>query len=652
MFSLRSFFSLGLLQTPRRRFVLLVSAVLLALLGAGFAWWAAWRGRPALSYHFVPGQRLTFDLEYLSAAAVDLGRSHDGKDVGAAGLSRSAHASVRGELVVTVLGTEGECVWLAYGLSRPTVRLAIDGQLDVAVGEALEADLQQALFVQADPRGRILYVNGRPGRTSVSSTFQRAVLAATQVVLPGSTVEEAPSWEVEEDDLNSTAVVRYEVEAGSAPRGGGVCSLRKARLRYCSVRHAGEDEQAEALEYLPEGGLEATVDVRGQHLLSLEGTEITTTRARGQVVGRTENTIWLRFLRVQTVSAAEQRNLEAEEMALARVSPGRRLSAGPSPEEAEASIQVAELGEATADSLLAELARAESGTGAALGETALYLKFKALVYLRPDTSARLGKRLAEASVKSVAMRVLPQALAHSGRPEAQAALAEVVRARRNDWPALAELLPALGMAKAPTRVLEDTLFELASASHHDIRTTAELALGTLAHSLALSDPARAGGIVRWALARLEDVRSAAERRQMLLVLGNAGSPRALLAVRRYLNASEPEVRGAAVAALRWLPGAEVADAMCQALTGDADAGVRLEAAQALAVRPMNAVKLRAHASALREDRSAAVRLAVLKNVGRAREALAGAVELVREAAAKDPDQEVRAAAAELLEEEG
>jgi hypothetical protein len=624
-----------------------VSAVLLVLLGARFAWWAGWGGRPALGYHFVPGQRLTFDFEYLSAAAMDLSGIHDGKGVG---LSRSVHASIQGELVVTVLGAEGKRVRLAYRLVRPTVRLALDGQLNPALGEMLEADLQQALFVQADPRGRILSVRRGPGRTTVSGTIQRAVLAATQVVLPGSAVDEAPTWEVEEDDLNGTAVVRYEAGTGGAASGERTCPLRKARLRYRPAQRAGEDEEAAALEYLPEGGLEATVDVRSQHLLSLDGTEATTILARGRVVGRTENTVRLQFLRAETANAAEQKGLEAEEMALARTSPGRPLSAGPAPEEAETSIQLAELGEETADSLLAELARVEAGAREALGETALYLKFKALVYLRPEASARLGKRLVEAPAQGVAMRVLPQALAHSGQPEAQATLAAVVRARRHDWPALAELLPALGMAKAPTRVLEAALFDLASASSENVRWTAELALGTLAGGLARSDPAGADEIVRWALARLEGVRSAAERRQMLLVLGNTGSPKVLPAVRRYLNAPEPEVRGGAVTALRWLPGAEVAGAACQALTGDPDVGVRLEAAQALGLRPMNAVTLRAHASALREDRSAGVRLAVLRNLGRAREAFTEAAELVHEAAAKDPAPEVREAAA-LLEGE-
>jgi HEAT repeat protein len=137
---------------------------------------------------------------------------------------------------------------------------------------------------------------------------------------------------------------------------------------------------------------------------------------------------------------------------------------------------------------------------------------------------------------------------------------------------------------------------------------------------------------------------------MLLVLGNTGSPKVLPTVRRYLNASEPEVRGGAVVALGWLPEAEVVGAMCQALTDDLDVGVRLEAALALGLRPMNAVTLPAHARALREVRSAVVRLAVLRNLGHAREMLPAATDLVREAA-KDPAREVRAAAMALLEEE-
>jgi hypothetical protein len=138
---------------------------------------------------------------------------------------------------------------------------------------------------------------------------------------------------------------------------------------------------------------------------------------------------------------------------------------------------------------------------------------------------------------------------------------------------------------------------------------------------------------------------------MLLVLGNAGSPEALPAVRRHLSAPEAAVRGAAVSALRWLPGAEVDAALCRALTADADAGVRRAAAGALELRPMTAAALAAHAAALRKDASAGVRLAVLRNL-RAARAFPEAAACLKEAAARDPVPDVRAAAESLLEEEG
>jgi HEAT repeat protein len=312
-------------------------------------------------------------------------------------------------------------------------------------------------------------------------------------------------------------------------------------------------------------------------------------------------------------------------------------------------VQQAELGTATVESLLTELTRTEAGAREALGETALYLKFKALVYLHPEASARLGKRLAAAAADGLAMRVLPQALANSGRPEAQAALAAVVRGRPDDWPALAELLPALGMAKAPTRVVEAALFELASAGREEIRSTAQLALGSLARGLGGSAPTRADAIVRWAIAQLEGARSTGQRRQILLVLGNAGSPRALPAIRPWLNAPQPEVRGGAILALRWLKGPEIDGKLCKGLTDD-DASVRLEAARALQVRPVTAAMLAVYAAALRKEGAAGVRVALLENLALARRTFPEAAELIKQASEKDPVAQVREAAATLLDE--
>jgi hypothetical protein len=647
----RSWYPFVLPPRPWSCLALLMPGTLLALLGAGFGRWADRATPRGLSYQFVPGHRLVFALEYLSAATLDIS-SFQGGQAPSPGLSRSVHTSVQCELVVQVLGVDGERVRLAYALRRPAVQMTLDGQPDVALAQALEARLQRPMFVEADRSGRIQSVRLSPDLGSVPSALSRALLAATQVVLPDSAADGLEGWEAEEDDLNGTAVVRYEPEAGSTGWSGRLRTLRKAKRLYRPAQQADAEGSPSALEYQPEGELQATVDARAQRLVSLQGTEATTVLVQGRVASRIENTLQLRLLRSEAASAAEQQDLEAEAAARVRTSPPLPLSARPAPEEGEAAVQQTELGEATLETLLAELARAEEGAEGALGETSLYLKFKALAYLRPEVSGRLGQHLSTARAPGVALRVLGSALADSGRPEAQAVLIAVVRARRNDWPALAELVPTLARVRVPTPAVEAALLELASAGSADISSTAQLALGTLAHGLAGFAPARADAIVSWAVDQWKVARSPTQRRQMLLVLGNAGSAVAWPVLCTSLHAAEPEVRGGAVLALRGLKGAEVDAALCKALTADPDAGVRLEAARTLNARPMTAATLAAHASALGEEDSPGVRLAVLRNLGRARQTFPEAVVLIRGAAANDPTPEVRTAAAALLEEEG
>jgi hypothetical protein len=293
--------------------VLLVPGTLLALLGAGLGRWADQATTRGLRYQFVPGDRLVFALDYLSAATLDI-RSFQGGPDPSPGLRRSVHTSVQCELLVQVLGVGGEKVCLAYRLRRPAVQMALDGQPDVALAPDLETRLQRPMLVEADRSGRLLSVRLSPNLGSVPSALSRALLAATQVVLPDSDTEGLEGWEAEEDDLNGTAVVRYKPEVGSTGWGGQLRTLRKAKRLYRPARQAGAEGSA-ALEYQPEGELQAIVDAYAQRLVSLQGTEATTVLVQGRVAGRIENTVRLRLLRSEAASAAEQQELEAEEAA-------------------------------------------------------------------------------------------------------------------------------------------------------------------------------------------------------------------------------------------------------------------------------------------------------------------------------------------------
>jgi HEAT repeat protein len=626
---------------PARRPAVLLGLAALALAAGGLAWWAA---RPAdrLAYDFIPGRRLVYELEYVSVSASDFTPAlADSPAAGGGALAHDFQTSVEGELEVTAAGPDRDTHVLAYRLRHPEVRLAADGELALDRAKALRAELARTHFAEVDRRGRVIAARLDPRLGGLPSSLVRTLLAATQVVLPEG--DRPDSWEAEEDDPNGTYLAHYEADPGR-----GVRTLRKTRLRYRPTESSDPVHEFTApLVVRPSGGLTARFDARAGHLVSVEGTESTTLLVRDRVVARSETTVRLKLVRAETMTEGQEQALRDRRLAAGRTTVGVPLSAGESEQAREGLTHRTELGDSTAEGLLADLARAERGDKE-VDETRLVLKLTALAYLHPEQSGALARSLADARSESVTMRVLSQALAESGRPEAQSALAGVLRARDRDLPALLFLIPALGMAKAPTQEAERALARLASDDREEVRSTARLALGVMARSLARRDPARADAIVRWALDGLGKARSADERRQLLLVLGNAGSPRARPALRKHLSAPEPEVRAAAVGALRWLGGAEAESALCRALTADPDDSVRLEAAAAFELRRMTESALSAHAKAL-ADESPTVRLAVLKNLARGRRTSPKAEALLKKAAESDAVEDVRKAAAELLE---
>src|SRR6185369_13233164 len=77
-------------------------------------------------------------------------------------------------------------------------------------------------------------------------------------------------------------------------------------------------------------------------------------------------------------------------------------------------------------------------------------------------------------------------------------------------------------------------------AHHidgETRNVAQLALGSMAHALAETEPARAEALVNDALQRTRDAKSSDERAAALHALGNTASPRALDPLRAAVSDS-------------------------------------------------------------------------------------------------------------------
>lgn len=604
---------------------------------------------------FSIGERVVYRIEYANRSISDFsalfksGDSIDAPQANAAALAYSIDSGVRGELIETTIEKNAGGWLVAYAFRSPEIRLRINNQeIDAAIVDAVEENLSRAVFAQLNWQGKIVSVRFDQALDEVSLGFARSLLAYTQFVFPdAAAAKNAPLpkvWETREDDAAGVYAARYQVAASETysktktkyePRG----SLPNGQARFYEVVQTIE----------PSGDLTARLDARSGRLLSLDGAESQTVRIAGKTIARGETDLRLVYLNAENLNAAELDALRQSNKAREKVAAAVSLSNLENAESAgEASIQRTELGGETAESLLARLAQIEASPDAAKDKTALYLKFKALVYLQPEACEKLGEILAKAEANGATALTLSGALGVVGHRQAQSALVFAARSRPNDWAFLATIIPSLGGANEPTEEAEKLVRELAKNSvDENVASTARLALGTMARNLQAKSPARAAKIVEEFVGR---IRNADEKtaNELLAVLGNTGSPTILPTISRYLMSEKTSLRAAAVSALRLVDGSRADALLIKILLSDADALVRLEAVNALAAREPNAAIVAAQKRAFHTDKSAPVRVAVLQNLWRARDAFPAVRQIVERAAASDAAKEVREAAANLI----
>jgi hypothetical protein len=147
---------------------------------------------------------------------------------------------------------------------------------------------------------------------------------------------------------------------------------------------------------------------------------------------------------------------------------------------------------------------------------------------------------------------------------------------------------------------------------------------------------------------VEAAKSESETRLFLLVLGNAGSVQALPVIKRHLSDHSPALRAAAVTALRFVDSRDTEDLSVSALSSDPDAEVRAKAVFSLSYRQMNPTTFGAQKKAFETDQDLGVRLSLLENLWKSRQAFSEVVEIVKRAAENDASKEVRQAAGRLL----
>ena len=644
-------------RTKRSALIAAFGIPLIFLLGL----WAKSLFSP-LVYKLNAGERLFFDIEISSATQADfsvlfrdIDSAQKSQQPAAPILGQSFKLHIRAQITVSVLDKKDNRFLISYRFIDPSLDLQINGSDERSQTEMISRDLSREIFSDLDSQGRVLLVHFDPGMNRLSQSIARSLIAKIQFVLPEYRTRfgKKNHWETLEDDPNGKYKARYETIArvtdqNSPKRLPYSRAFRKTKQDYLAAEPKRRATQGAGQKtVIPGGSLEAFFNVRGGYLEWLGGSETERVLISNKKVSQSENSLRFRFLKKEEVLPLEisqiQRLFE-ERRAIAKPV---HLSVELSAEEAKRIASRSTLGKATIETLLAELETSEKK-----GEkknTPLYLKFRALINLHPEVSDTLAKSLLAAAPDSLRRLILSEALSTAGQPEAQEALVHVIRSCPHDSSFQNDLVLRLSMVDPPSVLAEDTLRDFAGdEKNRQICATSITGLGTMAYNLEECDPLRADKIVDWIMAQVHPPVPEAKLNLLLMSLGNSGSTRALPTLAKFLEHPSMTIRSTAVAGLRWIRDEKADELLVRVLRSDSESSVRNNAVFALSFRKPLQITLEAQKEALIEDRSALVRVSVLNNFWKMRQDIPELPMLLRQVAEKDPSEEVKKSATDML----
>lgn len=618
-------------------------------------------------YRFSAGQRLTYRVEYGSISKADLRNLFQDQNVGPNGqqqtqssaLSYSLVASLESEMGLTTVKAAPGRIEVLYSSRDPLVRLVVNGQAQAQLASNVARDLSRGFLVELTAQGKIVGVYMQPDAGKFSQDFVRTLLATAQFVFPTTAPPDGQSWIVREEDRSGTYLARYRIVSASVAGHRDWIELRKSKIRYLPDA-AGADQPIQGRSpaqkrLVSKTDLAARFALDSGSLVSLDGTETQDTSIQGKNVAHSETTMRFSSVKTERVPPEEMERARRLSASLTANSPPLTLFARRSPADVEANVQRSELGSATPRELLNSLAAlrttSEDRDQQQAAETPLYLKFKALVYVHPESSTELQPVLDTADAASPAFRIVAGALGAVGHAQAQSVLVHAIRARPQDPAALSNLISTLGSVPHPTVETENAMKEVAaSSSDPNISGTAILALGSMAKNLNGKDPQRGAAIVSYLLQRAAAAHSEEETQHLLQALGNTGSSRAMPLLSQFASSSSPLLRAAAVDALRSIQRPQADALLLHTLVSDSDAHVRLEAAFALGFRRPSREAYDAQSKVLAAEGDEKVRAALLNNLAKMYRQFPEVRNLLEQSAAKDPSEYVRKAAAGLLQQ--
>lgn len=569
-----------------------------------------------LRYLWITGSKLVYDFR-LDRLIVLTENANFARELAAQGMSMNYSAggemAIRCSGVLTIRVYETSETRCTLGFLFSPVKISID-----VVGGIMQPDqlaemarrLEVESLVDITPQGKIIEIRLDPSLRVEERNFLRDWLSQLQFVLPP---HPSDTWQEMESDTTGLYLADYSV-TGVCTRGGRrlvLCTKRKYyRQLFLSV--TGEEDPAaaqEAVRVAQSGQLEGGIDELEGCLVSLAGQQkmVVTGGRKALPLDVTTTFVTELFLREKTTDVeGVARRFEEISAKKSGMIASRDFAPETSKDLAQ-TIRAFKIGEATFESVLSELALAES-RGQWVEEGARLFGVLLDLFQADEENVRKALQvLTEGQYSEVVLQTLADALAACGRVFAEKGLVRIaadvsVLAKRREI-----AVRALSSVKDATLETEACLRGLVESGDPSYVATAISSLGWIGSSFSDFDR-------RARLSSFLETVGRGDRNNLKLALealGNIGAPAAFGFLRESLQSENEEVRGYAAFAMRKIELPEVDSLLVTTMEQDESSYVRRMAVSALRDRTSSQI-VSAVSQRLQHDQDDSVRVEALR----------------------------------------
>ncbi|NUN13575.1 MAG: HEAT repeat domain-containing protein [Myxococcales bacterium] len=509
-------------------------------------------------------------------------------------------------------------------------------QADPDVIRALEKAIEVPFFVTIDTTGRVEAVHFRTGTDEMARGLLKSVVTTGQMVLP--TAAGISSWEVEETDSTGDYRARYQVDADGK-------RLQKTKLSYVRLATAAGlvDSGAGVMRmdtitfrgmYEPRSdGWPETIN-ESEELTLASSSKLPALKTRGQA----------RWSLVSTGNNPALVDTFQREWSLLETAELAKIEGVTATDKQH---DLALVGGEPLAVMLGSLAALPADETADAERAGLMVRASAALRLEPKEATRVGAEIRN-NAAAPHVGTLLGALGGANTPEAQQTLADLLKDTNLPAQVRADAAAHLGQSTLTDKAHVETLWDGVQDPDLDVHSQSLLALGASAQGLKTEHPEVAKSVTEKLMEYFATATTDEDRVLTLQALGNTGDAAMVPTLESAIVWPNEVVRAAAVMAFRFVQHPAAEPWITTVMVHDESNLVQKAAMAAGIFRPFSAMAMALEA-VLKQDPAADVRHAALQTLAAQLPNAVVVLPAITWVAENDADEEIRLAAAQILE---